>query len=69
MPVSTNAAEMAKAAGIDPDKFREALRGCDFVWHKRNDDWTVEVDSREHESMRTVVLILLLGRKNEPKPR
>ncbi|RUZ80896.1 hypothetical protein EN943_02200 [Mesorhizobium sp. M7A.F.Ca.US.006.01.1.1] len=59
----TTAAEMANAAGIDPDTFREALRGCDFVWHNPPDDWTVEIDSREHESMRTVLVILLLKRK------
>ncbi|QKC81551.1 hypothetical protein [Mesorhizobium sp. NZP2077] len=64
----TTAAEMANAAGIDADKFREALRGSDFPWHKRTDDWTVEIDSPEHESMRTVLVILLLKRKNGQAP-
>jgi hypothetical protein len=59
----TTAAKMANAAGIHPETFREALRGSDFSWHKRGDDWTVEIDSREHESMRTVLLILLLKQK------
>ena len=56
----TTAAEMAQAAGIHPDTFREALRGSDFPWHTPTDDWTVAIDSREHESMRTVLLLVLL---------
>ena len=59
----TNAAKMANAAGIHPETFREALRASDFSWHKRGDDWTVEIDTREHEAMRTVLLILLLQKK------
>ncbi|MER9003303.1 hypothetical protein NKI15_06700 [Mesorhizobium sp. M0862] len=60
----TNAAEMATAAGIDPETFREALRDSDFPWHNPPDDWTVEIDSRQHEAMRTVLLIVLLKRKS-----
>ena len=56
----TKAAEMAQAAGIHPDTFREALRASDFPWHRPPDDWTVEIDSREHGSMRTVLLLVLL---------
>ncbi|ARP64356.1 hypothetical protein A9K65_013935 [Mesorhizobium sp. WSM1497] len=56
----TNAAEMANAVGIDPETFREGLRDSDFPWHEPPDDWTVETDSRQHEAMRTVLLVLLL---------
>lgn len=59
----TTAAEMANAAGLDPETFREALRGSSFAWHKPDDDWTVEIDSREHEAMRTMLLIVLLRRE------
>jgi hypothetical protein len=55
-------------AGIHPETFREALRGSDFSWHKRGDDWTVEIDSPEHEAMRTVLLILLLKKKKKNLP-
>ncbi|WP_141246029.1 hypothetical protein [Mesorhizobium sp. WSM3859] len=59
----TNAAWMAYAAGLDPDRFREALRDADFPWYEPADDWTVELGSPEHEAVRTVLLLLLLKRK------
>lgn len=63
----TTAAEMASAVGVDPETFREALRDSDFPWHNPPDDWTVEIDGRQHEAMRTVLLIVLLKRKAQGK--
>jgi hypothetical protein len=59
----TNAAWMAHSSGIDPDTFREALRDADFPWYEPGTDWTVELGSPQHEAMRTVMLLLLLKRK------
>ena len=64
----TTAAGMAQAAGIHPDTFREALRGSDFPWHTPPDDWTVAIDSPQHASMRTVLLITLLNQKKKNRP-
>jgi len=52
---TTNAIEMAKAAGVAPKKFREALRDADLSWHSHNDRWTVDWGSTEHEEMRKVL--------------
>ncbi|KAA3442032.1 hypothetical protein C7I87_32485 [Mesorhizobium sp. SARCC-RB16n] len=63
MPKLTNAADMARSVGIDPKAFRQALRDAKLPWHKRNDDWTVEIDGDEHSSMRTVLVTLLKRKK------
>ncbi|RRH94804.1 hypothetical protein EH240_26315 [Mesorhizobium tamadayense] len=63
MPKLTNAADMARSIGVDPDAFRQALRSAKFPWHKRDNDWIVELDSPEHSSMRTVLVTLLRRKK------
>jgi hypothetical protein len=49
--VRITAIEMANQANIDPKSFRQALREEDFVWHKPNDRWTVELGSDHHVAM------------------
>ena len=45
------AAEMAKAAGIDPKAFRKGLRDEQLPWHHHYDRWTVREGSPEHRDM------------------
>ncbi len=47
----TRAVDMAKQVGIDPKRFRAALRKENFEWHKHNDRWTVVIGSIEHAAM------------------
>jgi len=54
MPTTT-AEEMAKQAGIDPKRFRHALREKNFPWHVHNDRWTVEIGSENHQQMELVL--------------
>jgi len=51
----TRAVDMAKQAGIDPKRFRAALRKENFAWHKHNDRWTVVIGSFEHAAMERVL--------------
>ena len=53
------AVEMAKAEGVDPKKFRAALRRESFSWHSLGERWTVGRDSPEHRDMQTVMDRLL----------
>jgi hypothetical protein len=46
---------MAKQVGIDPKRFRAALRKENFEWHKHNDPWTVVIGSIEHAAMERVL--------------
>jgi len=45
---------MAKQAGIDPKRFRSALRK-NFHWHQRYARWTVQIGSKEHDCMKRVL--------------
>jgi hypothetical protein len=49
------AVDMAKQAGITPDRFREALRKENFDWHVYNAPWTAVVGSEEHAAMERVL--------------
>jgi len=53
------AVEMAKRAGIDPRRFRKALRKMRFPWHHHNDPWTVEAGSDRYREMEEVLNSLL----------
>ena len=53
------AVEMAKAEGLDPKKFRAALRDEGFPWHGHGERWTVRRDSPEHQDMQAVMNRLL----------
>ncbi|MGT2466296.1 hypothetical protein ACVOMV_16610 [Mesorhizobium atlanticum] len=65
----TNAERMARASGLDPETFRDALRDSDFPWYKPGDDWTAELGSLEHDAMRTVLLLVLLKRQKVTGPK
>jgi hypothetical protein len=56
--MTTTAVEMAKHAGIDPKRFRKALREENFSWHGHNDRWTVDVSSEQHTAMERVLRTL-----------
>lgn len=49
------AAEMAREAGIDPKRFRGALRSAKFPWHEHDQPWRVERGSFEHQQMLEVL--------------
>lgn len=42
---------MARAAGMDPKRFRNALRAENFPWHGRDQPWSVELGGSEHRQM------------------
>ena len=44
----TTAADMARLRGIDPKRFRAALRRAGLQWHSHNGRWEVRVGSPEH---------------------
>jgi len=46
---------MAKEAGIDPKRFRQALRDERFSWHAHNERWIVKAGSDEHKAMQSVL--------------
>lgn len=52
---TASAPEMARAAGIDPKAFRQALRDEDLPWHDYRDPWIVFVGSPEHKDMQRVL--------------
>lgn len=56
------AVEMARAAGIDPKRFRRALRAEKFPWHTHGAHWTVEDGSLHHRAMERVLRDLVAGR-------
>jgi hypothetical protein len=55
---TTTANEMANRAGVDPRRFRQALRGERFPWHFDWERWKVEIGSEQHRAMeRTLVKV------------
>lgn len=56
------AADMARLVGIDPKRFRAALRKAALGWHGHNDAWTVEVGSDRHRQLQAVLAALREGR-------
>ncbi len=57
--LEVTAVEMARSSGIDPKKFRKALRDEKFPWHRHNERWTVQRDSSEYHDMQKVLNRLL----------
>ena len=55
------AAEMARAAGVDPKRFRAALRSAGPAWHAEGGAWTVDKGSARHCEMETVLAQLTSG--------
>lgn len=61
--VKTTAADMARSAGIDPKRFRVALRRANFAWHRHNDPWEAWVGSDEHRDMQGVLTSIASGHR------
>lgn len=49
------AAEMARAARVDPKRFRMALRGQSFPWHRHGEPWTVICGSTQHQQLQAIL--------------
>ena len=49
------AADMARDVGVDPKRFRRALRSAHLPWHEPDASWSVERESPEHEQMMQVL--------------
>lgn len=62
----TSAVEMARSRGIDPKRFRAALRGAGLQWHSHNGRWEVRIGSAEHADMTRVLDTLAHGRGIKP---
>ena len=63
----TTAIEMAKAQGIDPKRFRAALRSAGLGWHSHNGRWEVSIGSPEHRDMERVMSRLMGKRELDSK--
>ena len=63
----TTAVEMAKTQGIDPKRFRAALRNAGLGWHSHNGRWEVSIGSPEHRDMERVMFKLTGNRELEPR--
>lgn len=53
--METTAADMARAAGVDPKIYRAALRRADLYWHAEGAAWTVLIGSDRHKEMEAVL--------------
>lgn len=75
MPKSITAVEMARAAGIEPKRFRAALRVASLPWHRHLMPWIAVEGSGEHRDMIAVLNSLMGGlaapvsRNTSPAPR
>lgn len=49
------AVEMANANGVDPKRFRAALRAAGLGWHSHNGRWEVMRGSSQHADMENVM--------------
>lgn len=56
------AVDMAVAGGIDPKRFRAALRAANLDWHPHNGRWEVVQGSCQHQDMERVIAQLAAGR-------
>ncbi len=54
-PREITAKEMAKKAGVGPQRFRNALRKANLPWHTHYDRWTVRLGSPQHRAMERVL--------------
>ena len=58
------AVDMAVASGIDPKRFRAALRAASLGWHPHNGRWEVVQGSDQHQDMERVMARLCGGGSN-----
>lgn len=63
LPRTVTAAEIARAAGIDPKTFRAALRRANLNWHAHYEKWEVPFGSAGHSDMSDVLASLTLSEK------
>jgi len=56
---TVNAVDLARAAGIDPKRFRHALRDANLPWHGQYERWIVTEGGPEHQDMERVLSVLL----------
>lgn len=63
LPRTVTAAEIARAAGIDPKTFRAALRRANLIWHAYYEKWEVPFGSAEHRDMSDVLASLTLSER------
>lgn len=54
----TTAAEMARSYGVDPKRFRAALRRASLRWHSHNERWEVRLGSPEQRDMEHILVAL-----------
>lgn len=54
----TTAAEMARSYGIDPKRFRAALRRAGLRWHPHNERWEACIGSPEYRDMKRILAAL-----------
>lgn len=55
------AVDMANANGIDPKRFRAALRAAGLGWHPHNGRWEAMRGSDQHQDMETVMAQICVG--------
>lgn len=73
------AADLARRHGIDPKRFRQALRNARLPWYRHGASWSVDSGSPQHRDLLRVLGTLLDGkqpvrapiaqRKTLPEPR
>jgi hypothetical protein len=69
------AAEIARAHGLDPKRYRQALRDAKLSWYVWGAPWTVPAGSSQHDDMLHVLQAVLAGSSrtstnpSERKPR
>ncbi|WP_417318497.1 hypothetical protein [Erythrobacter aureus] len=56
---------MARSTGIDPKRFRAALRQANISWHPQNGRWEALRDSAEHRDMLQVLEFLTITQRPE----
>jgi hypothetical protein len=59
---------MAGAVGIDPKRYRLALRDRKSSWHSHDADWNVERNGERHRQTIAVPVRLLLDRHRDAVP-
>jgi hypothetical protein len=60
---------MARSVGVDPDKFKAALRRKKFDWHASGGGWLVQMDSPEHLQMIDVLKTVFAAQSGGPAAR
>ena len=62
----TTAAEMARSHGVDPKRFRAALRRASLRWHSHSERWEVRIGSPEHRDMERILATFALAANVAP---